>query len=257
MRKWLLANGGPLALVVVGLTVSGRTSVTYGLILVAVGIVWWAGGLVYPHLPWEIRRKSRPAAIYARGMQVRDGARGYANMSSPHVPGTEDWGARAWRGEADRWLSEAQPTYAELFRSCDSRRWAHMPPQQTHLLVLAEDDQQLLILDAAIQRERGLPSESIEELGRGILRIRLDARLREGSRILDVLKYEQQSSSSDQPVIGHARAWVNQTARELNERDPARLQEFDTSEFPDFTLQTLEVGVEARLKQLAAIRQTL
>jgi hypothetical protein len=54
--EWLAANGGPIALVVLGIGIVGlRTG--YGWVLVAVGGAWWLGRLVWRHLPWEIRRK--------------------------------------------------------------------------------------------------------------------------------------------------------------------------------------------------------
>lgn len=59
MRQWLKANGGPLAVVVVGLALTGFTT-SYGWIVVVVGVLWWLAHFVYPRLPWEVRRKGTP-----------------------------------------------------------------------------------------------------------------------------------------------------------------------------------------------------
>ena len=57
MGRWWTANGGPLALVIVGLGVGGFTNRWVGLGLILGGIVWWLGTHVLKRLPWEVRRK--------------------------------------------------------------------------------------------------------------------------------------------------------------------------------------------------------
>jgi hypothetical protein len=56
MGEWLKAIGGPLAVVVVGLSLSGfRTDLAW--LLVAIGIAGFLGRAVYRRLPGEIRPK--------------------------------------------------------------------------------------------------------------------------------------------------------------------------------------------------------
>jgi hypothetical protein len=57
MNQWWKANGGPLALVVVGVTLAGFTT-KYGWVLVALGVLTFLGLILYRRLPWEIRRRT-------------------------------------------------------------------------------------------------------------------------------------------------------------------------------------------------------
>lgn len=60
MRHWLTANGGPLAFVVLGLTIGGFTNRPVGFGPIAVGAAWWiGGGLFARHRTREPNRKAR------------------------------------------------------------------------------------------------------------------------------------------------------------------------------------------------------
>jgi len=61
--SWIKANGGPLAIVVVGLSVAGYTNPLAGWILVGVGFVAWAVVIGYRRSPWQIVRKSSAAGL--------------------------------------------------------------------------------------------------------------------------------------------------------------------------------------------------
>jgi hypothetical protein len=77
MGEWLKANGGPLALVVVGLSLSGfRSDAAW--FVAAIGIVWLIGRWVYRHLPWEIRPK--------RPIQVLSGDESSRSTTTPSQP---------------------------------------------------------------------------------------------------------------------------------------------------------------------------
>lgn len=54
--EWLRANGGPLALVVLGVALTGFTT-HYGWILVVAGALWWIATYVWRRLPWQLQRK--------------------------------------------------------------------------------------------------------------------------------------------------------------------------------------------------------
>jgi hypothetical protein len=54
VHDWLKANGGPLAVVVLGLGLAGFTT-PLGWVLVGLGI----SAMIWQRLPWEIRRKDR------------------------------------------------------------------------------------------------------------------------------------------------------------------------------------------------------
>jgi hypothetical protein len=58
---WIKENGGPLALVVLGLALAGFTTV-YGWFLVPFGLVWWLGSPLLKRLPWELRRRHQLTA---------------------------------------------------------------------------------------------------------------------------------------------------------------------------------------------------
>lgn len=59
MTQWWKANGGALALVVVGLTLAGFTT-KYRWVLVALGLLMVFGLFVYHRLPWEVHPKQQP-----------------------------------------------------------------------------------------------------------------------------------------------------------------------------------------------------
>lgn len=68
MRQWLNANGGALAVVIVGVGVAGLTSQTIGLVLICLGGV----GLIIQSTPWWKRWRNREAE-YARQQVILAG----------------------------------------------------------------------------------------------------------------------------------------------------------------------------------------
>ena len=60
MLDWVKANGGPLAIVVVGVSIIGFTNYALGMALVGVGLVWfgWTLPAVRRLVPWTLVRKS-------------------------------------------------------------------------------------------------------------------------------------------------------------------------------------------------------
>lgn len=65
MRHWFAANGGPLALVALGLTIGGFTHRPVGIGLIALGAAWWIG--------WSVlaRYRKRDPNRQARERQAR------------------------------------------------------------------------------------------------------------------------------------------------------------------------------------------
>ena len=93
MHRWWVANGGPLAVVVLGLTLAGVTT-AYGWVLVGMGSLWWLGPLIWKRVPWEIRRRDQAAE---RGEPRQDAAL-YALFESWAKPAFET--ARQLLGDA-------------------------------------------------------------------------------------------------------------------------------------------------------------
>ena len=58
MTEWWKANGGPLALVVLGLALTGSKT-NYGWVIVALGLFAFVGMAIYRRLPWEIRSRDQ------------------------------------------------------------------------------------------------------------------------------------------------------------------------------------------------------
>src|SRR5213592_1466802 len=65
MGKWLKANGGPLAFVVVGLGLAGFTT-PLAWIIVGVGVLWFLGeqARVLDRIPWRLHRKGGISARF-------------------------------------------------------------------------------------------------------------------------------------------------------------------------------------------------
>jgi hypothetical protein len=55
MKQWWTANGGPLALVVVGIALTGFKT-PYGWVVVVLGLLALVGVAAYPRLPWKLQR---------------------------------------------------------------------------------------------------------------------------------------------------------------------------------------------------------
>jgi hypothetical protein len=137
MGNWLKANGGPVALVVVGLGLVGYTT-RYGWFVVVAGGTW----LVYERLPWRIAifRRGQVAAVedlpddqreervfrqrlkrhVVLGRERVAGMRGDlpAQEDDPglekQIRETAEWEARQWKEEARSLLSRSPQMLAHF-----------------------------------------------------------------------------------------------------------------------------------------------
>jgi hypothetical protein len=80
MRRWWIANGGPLALVVVGLGIGGFTNGAIGLALIAGGLVWWFASL----LNWRCIKFTWSRLAY----RARPSGRVSGSLDAVVIPGT-------------------------------------------------------------------------------------------------------------------------------------------------------------------------
>jgi hypothetical protein len=182
MGRWWVANGGPLALVVVGLVLTGFTT-PYGWVLVALGVVLWAAE--------RFRQKRKPEASGpemssavprpTQGAEARETVSTVdrltdllrdAHKARDEVRSTVDRdrihaACNAFMEvgyEAEQLLKEAEPEYAADFQEAPRAPWSIQPRSE----ILDLMDRRIRVHSEIVRKLRRSELPEIAEIGAAI-----------------------------------------------------------------------------------------